>query len=79
LKPGEKQTLSFELKNKDIASFDETQSAWIAEAGKYEVRIGASSRNIKLKAPFNIEGNIIVEKVSNVLALQASIKEKKNK
>ncbi|KAA6335917.1 Thermostable beta-glucosidase B [termite gut metagenome] len=78
LEPGESQVLSFELTNKDIASFDENQSAWITETGKYEVRIGASSRDIKLKAAFNVEEDVTVESVSKVLALQAPIDEKQN-
>ena len=75
LKPNESQTLSFELKDKDISSFSESQSAWILEPGKYEVRVGASSRNIKAKGVFDIPAEIVVSKVSNSLPVQAPIKD----
>jgi len=68
LKPGEKQTLSFTLNARDLASFDESTSSWIAEAGNYEVRVGNSSVNIEQKASFNLKNELVVEKVSNALA-----------
>jgi beta-glucosidase len=73
LKPGQKQNLSFELDAKDLASFDESQSAWILEKGTYQVKVGASSENIKGTATFTVGKTIVVEKVSNVLAPQESI------
>ena len=68
LKPGEKQTLSFTLNPRDLASFDESTSTWVAEAGNYEVRVGNSSVNIEQKASFNMKNELVVEKVSNALA-----------
>ncbi len=67
LKPGEKQTLSFELDARALASFWSGISAWVADKGKYEVRIGASSKDIRLKKSFSLPENIIVEKVHDVL------------
>ena len=68
LKPGEKQTLSFTLNARDLASFDESTSSWVAEAGNYEVRVGNSSVNIEQKASFNLKNELVVEKASNALA-----------
>ncbi|GIM29718.1 glycosyl hydrolase [Clostridium polyendosporum] len=73
LQPDEKEILKFELDIKDMASFDETLSAWVVEKGTYEVKIGASSENIKGTASFTIDEDIIVEKVKNVLTPQISI------
>ena len=73
LKPGEKQTLSFTLKARDLASFDESASSWVAEAGNYEVRVGNSSINIEQKGSFNLKKELVVEKVSNALAPQVPI------
>ncbi|HEX8020731.1 glycoside hydrolase family 3 C-terminal domain-containing protein [Mucilaginibacter sp.] len=78
LKPGESQTLTFTLNAKDLASFNTDKSAWIADAGKYEVKIGASSENIKLEKTFMLPGSLTVEKVHKALAPQASIDELKN-
>jgi beta-glucosidase len=73
LKPGQKQQLTFELDAKDLASFDESQSAWILEKGTYQVKVGASSENIKGIATFTVDQNIVVEKVNNTLAPQENI------
>ncbi|WP_235848523.1 beta-glucosidase [Litchfieldia alkalitelluris] len=67
LKPNEQETLNFTLNAKDIDSFDEQKSAWIVEKGIYEVKIGSSSEIIQESATFEIDKEIIVEKVNDVL------------
>ncbi len=67
LKPGESQQLSFELDERSLSSFWSGISAWVADKGDYEVRIGASSKDIRLKGSFNLPGDVIVEKVHDVL------------
>jgi len=67
LKPGESEILSFKLDEKLLASFWSGISAWVADKGNYEVRIGASSKDIRLKTKFNLPKDIIVEKVHDVL------------
>lgn len=67
LQPGESQELSFELDAHSLASFWSGISAWKADKGDYEVRIAASSKDIRLKATFNLAEDIIVEKVHDVL------------
>ena len=67
LKPGESQSLTFELDTRALASFWSGISAWVADKGDYDVRIGASSKDIRLKASFNLPKEIIVEKVHDVL------------
>jgi beta-glucosidase len=52
LAPGEAQTLSFTLIPLDLASFDAASSSWLAEAGTYTVKIGASSEDIRQTATF---------------------------
>ncbi len=67
LQPGESQQLSFELNARLLSSFWSGISAWVADKGDYEVRVGASSKDIRLKASFNLPEDIIVEKVQDVL------------
>ena len=67
LKPGETQQLSFVLDARSIASFWTGKSAWVADPGVYEVRIGASSKDIRLKSTFRLPNELVVEKVHNVL------------
>ena len=73
LSPGEKQTLNFVLKARDLTSFDENTSSWIAEAGKYEVKAGNSSANMEQAGNFNLKKELVVEKVSKSLVPQQEI------
>jgi len=77
LKPGESQILTFFLDAKALASFDTAQSAWVADAGEYHVKIGASSEDIKLEKAFKLGKSITVEKDHKALAPQVSIDELK--
>jgi beta-glucosidase len=74
LQPGETQIFSFEITSRDLSSFDPASDAWVADAGKYEVRIGDSSLNIKLTDSFNLDKTLTVEKVTgHTLALKQKI------
>jgi len=75
LNPGESETITMALNARDLSSFNTAASAWIADAGKYDVLIGASSADIKLTGSFNLKKAIVSEKVNNVLAPQVAIKE----
>jgi len=66
LQPGESQTLTMQMQVRELSSFDEANSQWITEAGKYNFRIGASSRDIRCTAEAKL--NEYTEKVNNVLA-----------
>jgi len=75
LQPGESQTITLDLNARDLSSFNTAASAWIADAGKYEVLIGASSTDTKLIGSFNLKKAIVSEKVNPVLAPPVEIKE----
>ena len=75
LQPGESQTLTFELDARSLASFWSGINAWVADKGAYEVHIGASSKDIRLKASFNLPADIVVEKVHDVLYPNFEMKE----
>ncbi len=77
IQPGKSQTIIFTLNAEDLASFDTNSSSWIAEAGKYTVKIGASSLDIKSSASFHVSKELMVEKVHKALAPQVSINELK--
>ena len=64
LKPGESEALSFTLTARDLASFDEASSAWLAEAGSYTVKVGASSEDIRQTATFSKTAAETVARVS---------------
>ncbi len=55
LQPGESQTLTLQVTAYELASFNETSSAWEAAAGKYNVQFGASVDDIRCAAPFTLK------------------------
>lgn len=77
LQPGEKQTLSFTINQDALSSFDTGTTSWIADAGKYTIKIGASSLDIKQTASFNLPKSIVTEKCNKVLAPQVLMNEVK--
>jgi len=77
LQPGQSQTITFTIHANDLTSFDTNRASWIAESGKYEIKIGASSLDIKQVASFNMPKEIVVEKVSNQLIPKVAINELK--
>ncbi len=79
LKPGESQTLTFAISARDLASFNTSQSAWIGDAGQYQVKIGSSSEDIKLTRPFTMAKTLVVEKVNKALSPPTAIAELKSK
>lgn len=52
LQPGQSQVLQFEIDDKDLASFDASRGRWVADAGTYSLRVGASSRDIRAQQAF---------------------------
>jgi beta-glucosidase len=52
LKPDESQTLRFILDRAAFSYWDPATHAWTADPGEFEIQIGASSRDIRLRAPF---------------------------
>jgi beta-glucosidase len=67
LKPGESQDLTFTLDKRSLCSFYSGISAWVADKGEYEVRVGNSSKNILQKVTFKLPQRLEVEKLNDVL------------
>ena len=67
LRPNESEKITIKLKLRDFASFWPSESACVAEKGKYEIKVGASSKNIKLTTLVEVPENIVVDKISKVL------------
>jgi beta-glucosidase len=77
LNPGESQSLQLVLDASSLASFDTSLTRWVAEAGTYQVKIGASVEDIRLKKDFTLGNEIQLQKLNKVLVPQVEIKEMK--
>jgi beta-glucosidase len=77
LQPGESQTLTFVIDSRRLSSFDPDSSSWIAEAGKYEVKIGASSKDIRQSASFSLAKDLTVKSETVSLVPKEKINELK--
>lgn len=75
LQPNESELLTFTLDAKLLASYWSGISSWVADKGLYEVLIGASSKDIRQKASFEIPETVIVEKTNSVLYQNRLLKE----
>lgn len=77
LKPGETQSVVFEVTKDDLASFIPGISAWKADSGSYTVKLGSSSKEIRLTGSFILASDITVKKESQSLLPQVKINELK--
>jgi len=77
LQPGETQKINLTIKAKDLASFDENVSAWVAEAGTYKILVGTSSLNIEQTATFTLEADKVVERTHKAFVLDVAFDELK--
>ena len=51
LKAGETQRVEFVLKEEDFAYYNAMLHKWVAESGRYDLMVCASSRDIRLTVP----------------------------
>ena len=56
LQPGESQLVTLKVKNSELASYDESASAWVTDAGHYDFMLGSSSRDIRATLCAEIRG-----------------------
>ena len=57
LHSGESKTITFKLERRAFSYYHPAAAAWTAEGGDYEIRIGASSEDIRLRGTVSIEGD----------------------
>jgi beta-glucosidase len=49
------------LAREAFAYYDDKQSAWVAEQGSYQIVVGASSRDLKLRQGFELAQTSIIK------------------
>jgi beta-glucosidase len=55
LEPGETQTVTMSLDARSLSYYDDALPGWVAEAGAFEVLVGASSRDIRCTAQLMLD------------------------
>ncbi|WNC67815.1 glycoside hydrolase family 3 C-terminal domain-containing protein [Thalassotalea nanhaiensis] len=55
LKPGEAKTVTMELVNRDLAFWDVETNDWLVEQGEFEVLVGASVADVRLRKSFQYQ------------------------
>ncbi len=58
LEPGETKTATVTLDLRALAYYDESQRAWVAEAGEFEVLVGASAEDIRSRAALTLSETV---------------------
>jgi beta-glucosidase len=59
LRPGEEEEIKIEISIKDLAAYHPEKKRWIVERGWHEIRIGSSSRDIRLTGKIYIPEEIV--------------------
>ena len=75
LKPGETQTLTVEIPQKQLASFNEETHTWIVEKGKYGILVGNSSDKLKLEAVLVVSDDTVLEQMDKICPLQEELEQ----
>ena len=57
LKPGESETVTMTVKASDLASFDESASAWVVAEGEYKFLVATSAQDIKATLTANAKAS----------------------
>ncbi|WP_217362501.1 glycoside hydrolase family 3 C-terminal domain-containing protein [Flavobacterium sp. M31R6] len=55
LNPGEEKTVSFHLTSRDFAYYSTIAHDWVIKSGKFDIRVGASSRDLPLQQTIDIQ------------------------
>jgi len=55
LQPGETKTVEFALDRAALSYWSPEKKDWVADPGTFEIQIGASSRDIRLRAPLELK------------------------
>jgi beta-glucosidase len=55
LAPGESKTVSFTLDRAAMAFYSTAKKDWVTEPGQFDVLVGSSSRDIRVKGSFGLE------------------------
>jgi beta-glucosidase len=55
LKPGESKTIQFTLDRAALSYWSAEKRDWVADPGTFEIQVGSSSRDIRLRAHLGLK------------------------
>jgi beta-glucosidase len=61
LLPGEEKTVTFHLTSRDFAYFNSKSHDWVVKSGKFDIRVGGSSRDLPLQQTIDIQSTKTVK------------------
>ncbi|TNM69164.1 beta-glucosidase [Streptomyces sp. NP160] len=64
LEPGQSRAVSFELDARALSYWSPVQRRWVVEGGAFEVRVGASSRDVRLRETVQVTGEDLTPPVA---------------
>jgi beta-glucosidase len=64
LEPGESTRVALDLSARDLSYWHTLLGRWVVEGGEFEVRVGASSRDVRLVEAVQVEGEDLVMPLS---------------
>ena len=67
--PGETETVTLSFCLRDIASYSEARAAYILEAGRYLLRVGASSRDAKAVAALTLPRTVVTAQLTRLSSI----------
>ena len=74
LEAGESKTVTLTLDRQSLAFYDPSIPGWVAEEGRFEVLVGASSADIRLQAAFHYTGDVLTA-VARAFSLDSLLKD----
>lgn len=77
LASGEKERMELTFFVRDMASYCETRSAWVLEAGAYELRLGGSSAHACPAAVLTLDKTVVTEELKYVFEDRDPVHERK--
>lgn len=75
LVPGESENIKLEFNMKELASYRESDAAFLLEKGDYILRIGTSSRDTSAAAVISLNEDVVTEQCENICGTVNEIKE----
>ena len=73
LEPGQSQVLTISYPTAQMASYSETNAAYVLQAGDYVIRMGDSSRDTTVAAVISLDASVVTQQLTNRMEIDDEI------